>query len=127
MEQNSGLKSVNKMEKLWIYSMKFFSRIWGCHQIPERSFFLFGYQLPLCARCMGIFLGSICYLGIKYFYQFNIFESIVLMLPMIIDGFYQLITSYESNNYKRVSSGFLFGTGMCNMMYVVFVSLINYL
>jgi uncharacterized membrane protein len=28
-----------------------------CHQIPERSFFLGGHQLPLCARCTGTYLG----------------------------------------------------------------------
>ena len=29
-----------------------------CHRIPERSFFLDGRQLPLCARCTGTFLGA---------------------------------------------------------------------
>ena len=28
-----------------------------CHRIPERSFFVAGQQLPLCARCSGTFLG----------------------------------------------------------------------
>ncbi len=28
-----------------------------CHRIPERSFFLGGHVLPLCARCSGTFLG----------------------------------------------------------------------
>src|SRR5437867_4112806 len=26
-----------------------------CHQRPERSFFLWGSQMPVCARCMGIY------------------------------------------------------------------------
>jgi uncharacterized membrane protein len=30
-----------------------------CHRIPERSFFLNGRQLPLCARCTGTFLGVV--------------------------------------------------------------------
>jgi hypothetical protein len=29
-----------------------------CHQIPERSFELFAAQLPVCARCTGIYLGA---------------------------------------------------------------------
>ena len=29
-----------------------------CHQIPERSFHLAGFQLPVCARCLGIYLGA---------------------------------------------------------------------
>jgi len=29
-----------------------------CHQRPERSFFLFGRQLPVCARCTGLYAGA---------------------------------------------------------------------
>jgi uncharacterized membrane protein len=30
-----------------------------CHRIPERSFHIGGYQLPLCARCSGMYLGAV--------------------------------------------------------------------
>ncbi|HEX7283845.1 MAG TPA: DUF2085 domain-containing protein [Vicinamibacterales bacterium] len=30
-----------------------------CHQIPERSFFVDGWQLPVCARCTGLYLGAL--------------------------------------------------------------------
>ena len=29
-----------------------------CHQRPERSFFLDGHQLPVCARCTGLYLSG---------------------------------------------------------------------
>jgi uncharacterized membrane protein len=29
-----------------------------CHQRPERSFFVAGTQLPVCARCTGLYLGA---------------------------------------------------------------------
>jgi uncharacterized membrane protein len=30
-----------------------------CHQIPERSFHISGIQLPVCARCSGLYLGAV--------------------------------------------------------------------
>jgi uncharacterized membrane protein len=29
-----------------------------CHQLPERSFFLGGQPLPVCARCTGLYLSG---------------------------------------------------------------------
>jgi uncharacterized membrane protein len=29
-----------------------------CHQRPERSFFVAGAQLPVCARCTGLYAGA---------------------------------------------------------------------
>lgn len=30
-----------------------------CHQRPERSFHLAGAQLPVCARCAGLYFGAV--------------------------------------------------------------------
>ena len=38
-----------------------------CHQRPERSFFVDGHQLPVCARCTGLYLsGALGILGWLY-------------------------------------------------------------
>ena len=40
-----------------------------CHQIPERSFYWVGQQLPVCARCTGLYVsgtvGLIAWIAIK--------------------------------------------------------------
>ena len=30
-----------------------------CHQRPDRSFRLWGVQMPVCARCSGLYLGAV--------------------------------------------------------------------
>ena len=29
-----------------------------CHQLPDRSFHVAGFQLPVCARCLGLYVGA---------------------------------------------------------------------
>jgi uncharacterized membrane protein len=31
-----------------------------CHQLADRSFHLGAYQLPVCARCLGVYVGIAC-------------------------------------------------------------------
>jgi len=51
--QSSG-RSPSGFFALGIYTMGSFI----CHQRPERSFHLWSVQLPVCARCVGIYLGA---------------------------------------------------------------------
>lgn len=95
-------------DDLWIKSMEWCRRYCGCHQIPERSFFFKGYQLPLCARCTGIALGHALAIISAPFRTYK-YSVALLMIPLAIDGTMQYSTSYESNNFKRIVSGFLYG------------------
>lgn len=93
---------------VWIKSMEWSKKYCGCHQMPERSFFLNGYQLPLCARCTGIALGHIMAFIVAPFRVFK-YTILILMIPMAIDGIIQYFSSYRSNNIKRIITGFLYG------------------
>lgn len=88
----------------------------GCHSRKDRSFHFNGKQFPICARCTGELLGILFSISIFYFYSPNLLTNIFLMIPMLLDGFLQLATKYESTNSKRLLTGILFGYALCNLL-----------
>lgn len=101
-----------------------FGHALGCHQMHSRSFFLRGYQFPVCARCTGIYLGNIlgivCLICSSFAVPFYV--MIVMFLIMFLDGTAQIIIpDYQSNNRRRLITGLLFGIAMIYFLkYVVF-------
>lgn len=81
-----------------------------CHRMPERSFFIKGYQFPVCARCTGILIGYI--IGIIYIIFCNklgYILELILMLPILIDGIGQYRGYFVSTNIRRLITGILAG------------------
>jgi len=93
--------------KAWIY--KWLPICFGCHCRPDRSFFYKGQQLPLCARCTGELFGILLGMVLIFFLQPPAWIPGLLLFPLVLDGSVQYFTAYESNNLKRVITGFLFG------------------
>ena len=94
-----------------------------CHQLPERSFFLFGYKMAICARCTAIY-ASFWGLGLLYGLwkatpwgrrhrprSLPIKWLAVMATPMLIDGLAQLVGLRESTNLLRTITGALVGMG----------------
>ena len=85
-----------------------------CHQMPERSFYIFGHKMCLCQRCMAIY-GTIFALGLLYGLMRGQVRPLrwrwmfVLWVPMALDGFTQLFGWRESNPELRLITGILFG------------------
>ena len=104
----------------WKKMMEIFSLIFGCHQIKERSFIIRNRQMPLCARCTG-FYSSLLILSpiLCVFLPENIHLSIILTLPLIIDGETQFMGFRESNNILRLITGLLAGYGVMSLLFLV--------
>jgi uncharacterized membrane protein len=49
------LAQVNGLQWLALVLYEAFSHV--CHQSPERSFYIAGYPLAVCARCTGLYVG----------------------------------------------------------------------
>lgn len=114
---------MEKNDKIWIKLMDWFSKYWGCHQMPERSFFAFGYQFPVCARCTGIIVGYILSIFCIFLrININMITSVILIIPMAIDGTIQFFTNYLSNNTKRFITGILAGYGFIQFIkHIIFI------
>lgn len=88
-----------------------------CHRMPERSFFVKGYQFPVCARCTGFYISLIIYFIYAYYFfvDYNLFLlifAILLLIPTVIDGLTQLFEYRESNNILRFITGIMGGIGL---------------
>ncbi len=94
-----------------------------CHQRPDRTLFVGGHYLPVCARDTGIFVGLIVgYLLIIVFRNKkakgppNLLVAMAMMLPLLIDSFSQLFGFWTSTNDLRLLTGLLFGSALAPLL-----------
>jgi uncharacterized membrane protein len=90
-----------------------------CHQRPERSFHLWGAQLPVCARCAGIYLGAAVAVVIASIVQVNAARElpgkrlraaiVVAALPTLLTLTYEWTTGHMPANWVRALAGFPLG------------------
>lgn len=112
-------------QELWIKSMNIGSRL-GCHQRADRSFFVRGYQFPVCARCTGVTVGYIAALimiiaGVRL----NWIWILALCGVMGLDWGIQRIGLKESNNIRRLITGIVGGIGVLYVYFCAFSGVFN--
>ena len=126
MTVDTSGKFNNKKIKIWLKWMKF-GHFLGCHQIAERSFFIKGYQFPICARCSGVALGEIIALTCIWFLKIPLWVSLILLIPMLIDWSLQFFKILKSSNIRRFLTGILCGFGLTFIYYKIIVFIIHLL
>jgi len=107
-----------------------------CHQIPERSFHMHGQQLPLCARCTGIYMGAMTGFTLMWLMGRKraaslpptritlVFVGFIMLLG--IDGINSYLTFfpgaphlYEPQNWLRLTTGTLEGLALSAFVFPV--------
>lgn len=100
-----------------------------CHQLPERSYFVMGHQVAICARCSSLYV-AFWTVGIVY----TIWAAIrpqrvpawqapplwvigVAAIPLAIDGITQLFGLRGSTNSLRTITGALVGAATAAVVY----------
>ena len=110
--------------KEWMY--KWLPIIFGCHCRDERSFHYKGRKFPICARCTGELVGILLALFSCFFFRLPVWGCILIMIPLIVDGNIQMFTKYESNNFRRFVTGFLFGYGLLMLFAISMVAVTDF-
>lgn len=90
-----------------------------CHQIQQRSLFINGNPLPVCARCTGIYLGitiGFLVLFLRKKWKGNqpppLFWTILLsfsFFPFMLDGGASYLGIWKTNNFIRLLTGLCAG------------------
>jgi len=111
-------------DRVWLKSMELGGRL-GCHQMPERSFFLRGYQFPLCARCTGVLLSSSAACAVYWLYKIPLAAAVLMSLVMLLDWGIQRLGIRESTNPRRLISGLIGGYGFMTLQLYAYVYLIK--
>lgn len=100
--------------KNWMRLMLFGEKL-GCHQKPERSFFIRGYQLPICARCSGVFIGYLIALPLYLRLSFSFIVALAGCGVMLLDWGIQAMMHKESTNIRRLITGIFGGYGIMSI------------
>lgn len=100
-----------------------------CHERADRSFFINENQMPFCSRCTAIWVGLAVGIGFMLFYKIKLNEKFIFLIvlgliPIGIDGLFQLFGFWESNNFTRVVTGLLIGV-ICGIAIGIIVDEVN--
>ena len=88
-----------------------------CHQRPDRSFHLFSAQLPVCARCLGLYagagVGSLLALGARVRSRLEALSPRLLLIGGAIPTALTLLLEWSgawgASNGARAAAGLPFG------------------
>ena len=108
---------------MWIKLMKVGS-LYGCHQKPGRSFFIKHHQFPVCARCTGVLIGSICAYALFFVCVPSLLLCFLGCAVMFMDWFMQQQGMRESKNIWRFSTGIIGGYSLTSIFCIAVRSIV---
>lgn len=87
-----------------------------CHQLPARSFYLFGEKLAVCSRCSSIYFAFLFVAAVYPFIRSLTNPTIphrnwlmLALLPMLIDVGLEFLNLHNSTFVTRTLTGAIFG------------------
>ncbi len=82
----------------------------ACHQNPERSFWLLGYPVSLCARCLGVYIGVTftCFFALTDKININ-FKLFTILAFICITDISLNLFHINTGNITRLCIGLIIG------------------
>jgi uncharacterized membrane protein len=96
-----------------------------CHRLPERSLWLCGAPLGVCARCSAIYVGF----GIGLLSAWgsdrerDVRRWLLGVAPMGIDGLLSLLQIWDSPLWLRLATGLLAGASLARLLWPAYAQL----
>jgi uncharacterized membrane protein len=97
----------------------------GCHGNPDRCLTVYGWRMPICARCTGLLAGNVA--GALAFIALGlppVLIAVACLMPMVADGSAQALTRYRSTPLRRLTTGLLGGFGQLVLIVALTVQLL---
>ena len=76
-----------------------------CHQLPERSFHIGAAQLPVCARCLGIYSGFLACVLVKFQVPGSRFAVVAGAAPTAVTVAFEWLGLWQPSNLARALAG----------------------
>ena len=84
----------------------------------ERSFFIKGYQFPVCARCTGVLIGYILGVIGHFILGTDFIYCLTGCAIMFTDWYIQYLDIKPSTNTRRLITGILGGYGVMGIQII---------
>ncbi len=120
------IRKYDMKNDIWLRFMKIGAWL-GCHQMPDRSFFIKNKQFPLCARCTGVIIGYIFVFASASFYLLPIWICFDFGLIMFLDWLVQFMGIKESSNFRRLITGIIGGIGVMSLEIYVLLEILQFI
>ena len=82
-----------------------------CHQRPERSFWIFGDEMAVCSRCLGIYLGAAAGMLFRTSRRIALRLLIAAVALNLFDAMTELAALHGNSLGIRFVFGLLLGAG----------------
>ncbi|MEM2146791.1 MAG: DUF2085 domain-containing protein [Candidatus Jordarchaeaceae archaeon] len=116
---------MDSIEEILIYIFNYIGHL-VCHQIPDRTLWIGGFYLPVCARDTGVYIGFFVGYSLLSMRRKqacgppNLWITLLMVAPMIFDVMTQYIGLRMSTNELRLLTGLLFGTALSPLLIYLF-------